>query len=63
MMPTTVGPERPGFYRRLGLNLGLTFGYVLCMALLLMALPLLTGRPVLTEAAFSNWDTEHYLHI
>lgn len=63
MIHTTAGAERPGFYRQLGLNLGLSSGYVLCMALLLMALAWLTGRPILTEAAFSNWDTEHYLHI
>lgn len=63
MLSTDAGPEPIGFYRRLGLNLGLTFGYASCMALLLMTLPWLTNRPILTEAAFSNWDTEHYLHI
>jgi hypothetical protein len=63
MMYTSAGPERPGFYHRLGVNLGLTFGYVLSMALLLIALSSLKGWPILTEAAFGNWDTKHYLHI
>lgn len=49
--------------RQFARNLILTAGYAAVLALLIWLVATLTGKPLLSEQAFLNWDTEHYNSI